>query len=490
MSSRPLLVVLAVLVSCACAGRAQLAITEAFTYQGRLGEAGSPYTGTADFEFRLWDSASGGNQVGPTVLVRNVDVVEGLFTVELNFSVGAFNGDQRWLEPGVRTPGLSTGAYTTLGRQKINATPYALQTKGLPVSEFGHLGIKTAPSGYVLDVGGSVHIDGPLAVNHTSPTEQIDVEGSIMARTRLLAGYPSYFFWADASSEFVGIGRNTRVTAQEVFGIRGDTSGFAGMYIDTEFGGEPFYGYSYDGAAEAYHYMENGEWKLWNNGSVVLRAQSDGDLIVSGGLTADGVIDSGGLNTGGVSANSVQANNPGLSTAGSFSNNASVPALYARNFGSGPAANFVGEVMKSSGSFIIDHPLDPENRYLRHSFVESPDMMNVYNGNVVTDSEGLAVVELPHYFEALNRDYRYQLTVIGTFAQAIVERKVEGNSFVIRTDRPEVEVSWQVTGVRDDAYARMKPIPVEPEKAPGDRGLYLHPEAFGQDPSLARLLRD
>ncbi len=154
--------------------------------------------------------------------------------------------------------------------------------------------------------------------------------------------------------------------------------------------------------------------------------------------------------------------------------------------GSGHAGYFIGRVTvtgnltKGAGSFKIDHPLDPENKYLYHSFVESPDMMNVYNGNVVTDSDGRAVVELPDYFEALNRDFRYQLTVIGRFAQAIVEQKVEHNRFTIRTNLSNVEVSWQVTGIRKDAYANANRIPVEEDKPVAERGTYLHPAAFGQ----------
>ena len=146
-----------------------------------------------------------------------------------------------------------------------------------------------------------------------------------------------------------------------------------------------------------------------------------------------------------------------------------------------------GTLSKAGGSFKIDHPLDPANKYLSHSFVESPDMMNVYNGNVTTDVNGTAVVTLPDYFEALNRDFRYQLTVIGDpgsgsgqrFAQAIVAEKVQNNRFVIRTDQPGVEVSWQVTGIRQDAWAKTNPIPVEEMKPLEARGYYLHPEAFG-----------
>jgi hypothetical protein len=139
-----------------------------------------------------------------------------------------------------------------------------------------------------------------------------------------------------------------------------------------------------------------------------------------------------------------------------------------------------GNLSKGGGSFKIDHPLDPENKYLYHSFVESPDMMNIYNGNVTTDASGDAVVTLPDWFEALNRDFRYQLTVIGTFAQAIVAEKVNGNHFKIKTNAPNVEVSWQVTGIRQDAYANKHRIPVEETKPEVERGSYLHPDVFDQ----------
>jgi hypothetical protein len=139
--------------------------------------------------------------------------------------------------------------------------------------------------------------------------------------------------------------------------------------------------------------------------------------------------------------------------------------------------DIIGSITKGSGTFEIDHPLDPGNKYLKHSFVESPDMMNVYNGNVTTDKRGLAVVTLPNYFQALNKDFRYQLTAMGTFAQATVAREIHDNQFTIRTSKPDVKVSWQVTGVRHDAYAEQNPVQVEEEKSPRDRGHYLHPEA-------------
>ena len=145
----------------------------------------------------------------------------------------------------------------------------------------------------------------------------------------------------------------------------------------------------------------------------------------------------------------------------------------------------IGDLYVSGNKdFKIDHPIDPANKFLLHSCIESPDRMNIYNGNIVTNANGSAVVELPAYFEKLNINYRYQLTVIGQFAQAIIESKIQNNHFTIRTDKPNVEVSWQVTGIRNDAYAKAHPMVVEQEKTPNERGKYLMPELFGQPKEL------
>jgi len=116
-----------------------------------------------------------------------------------------------------------------------------------------------------------------------------------------------------------------------------------------------------------------------------------------------------------------------------------------------------GTLTKAAGTFKIDHPQDPANKYLIHSFVESPDMMNIYNGIIVTDANGKATVQLPSYFEAENINFKYQLTCIGQFAQAIVSQEIANNQFVIATDKPNVKVSWEVTGVRNDLYAQKTP---------------------------------
>jgi hypothetical protein len=141
-----------------------------------------------------------------------------------------------------------------------------------------------------------------------------------------------------------------------------------------------------------------------------------------------------------------------------------------------------GSVSKPSGSFKIDDPIAPAEKYLSHSFVESPDMMNIYNGNVVTDARGFATVEMPAWFEALNGDFRYQLTTVGVFSQAMIAQEITDGRFRIRTTKPHVKVSWQVTGVRHDAWANAHRIPTEEAKPESEQGHYLHPELFGAGP--------
>lgn len=147
-------------------------------------------------------------------------------------------------------------------------------------------------------------------------------------------------------------------------------------------------------------------------------------------------------------------------------------------------AHVTGTLSKGSGTFKIDHPLDPENKYLYHSFVESPDMMNIYNGNIVLDSDGQAVVVMPEWFEALNMEFRYQLTCIGGFAQIYIAEEIANNRFKIAGGKPGLKVSWQVTGVRHDPFANANRVQVEVDKPADEVGTYLHPEAWGVSPEL------
>ena len=146
-----------------------------------------------------------------------------------------------------------------------------------------------------------------------------------------------------------------------------------------------------------------------------------------------------------------------------------------------------GYLSKSSGSFKIDHPLDPANKYLFHSFVESPDMKNVYDGVVTLDAQGEAVVTLPNWFDALNTDFRYQLSAVGASAPNLhIASEISNQSFKIAGGTAGLKVCWQVTGNRQDPWAKAHPIPVEQDKTSSEKGHYLHPELYGHasDPNI------
>ena len=159
-----------------------------------------------------------------------------------------------------------------------------------------------------------------------------------------------------------------------------------------------------------------------------------------------------------------------------------------------------GNLEKAGGSFKIDHPLDPANKYLCHSFVESPDMKNVYDGVVVLDGKGKAEIELPDWFGILNKDFRYQLTAIGApgpnlyIAKEISDATTTTNTkynksssnknnnsrFRIAGGASGMKVSWQVTGIRRDPWANANRIQVEEDKPAKERGYYLHPDLYSQ----------
>ncbi|HFA49141.1 MAG TPA: hypothetical protein ENJ95_08995 [Bacteroidetes bacterium] len=131
-------------------------------------------------------------------------------------------------------------------------------------------------------------------------------------------------------------------------------------------------------------------------------------------------------------------------------------------------------------NFIMDHPLDPANKTLQHSCMESPEVLNVYPGTTILDEEGKATVELPDYFEVLNKDYRYQLTAIGGAAPSLhISEEVDNNVFSIAGGLPGMKVSWEVTGVRNDPYFQDHPYQAVQEKTEKDKGHYYYPQGYG-----------
>ncbi len=216
-----------------------------------------------------------------------------------------------------------------------------------------------------------------------------------------------------------------------------------------------------------------------NNGGVGVYGEGDTDYGVVGycpgqdgwGVGAFGD-ESIGIGVYADGATGVYAN--GYPTAGEFNGNVDV----------------TGYLTKGGGSFKIDHPLDPANKYLYHSFVESPDMKNVYDGVVTLDANGEATVTLPSWFEALNTDFRYLLTPIGAAAPNLhIAGEISNMSFKIAGGTAGMKICWQVTGIRQDVWARANRIPVEQDKSARTRGHYLYPKLYGHpsDPSIVEL---
>jgi hypothetical protein len=150
------------------------------------------------------------------------------------------------------------------------------------------------------------------------------------------------------------------------------------------------------------------------------------------------------------------------------------------------AGNFTGDLHVSgritagTKDFKIDHPLDPANKYLVHASVESSEMKNLYDGTAILDENGEAIVQLPAWFEAMNGNFRYQLTALGAPSPGLyIAEKISQHHFKIAGGKPGAEVSWQVTGVRQDAYAKANPLVVEEQKQERERGYYIHPELYG-----------
>jgi len=429
------------------------AMPTAITYQGQLKKGGVPLSGTVALEFALWTLANDGEMVSGPLTFPDVPVTNGHFTVSLDFGPAAFNSNARWIEVVVcESPAAGDSECSTLSpRQSVTPSPYALQTRGMYVDENQNVGFGTK-----------------------SPTDRLSIVNGMNI---------DEFDWNDGNLTFGALKfgaysgegiASRRTVGENQWGLDFYTSYQRRMSIDN-FGnvgiGTPVPGTRLTVEAAGYGIEHR-------DGIVSLATYLDGD----GGWF--GTVSDHSLhfyvNNGVFPSMSIdRISNVGIGT----------PAPLARLHVVGKAESLAGKfegdvdvegtLSKSAGSFKIDHPLDPENKYLSHSFVESPDMMNVYNGNAVLDERGEVWIELPTYFEALNSDFRYQLTALGRPGPELyVAEEIRANRFRIAGGSPGQRVSWQVTGVRQDAYARQNRIPIEQDKPATERGRYRSPSAF------------
>ncbi len=371
---------LLVLVAALAPGHAQAApFSTAFTYQGTLEDGGLPANGPVDFQFRLFDAAVAGAQIGSTVTANGVQLEDGAFTIELDFGApAAFNGEERWLE-------IVADGTTLSPRQRLSPTPYAnlsksfaipqsittdvnlpfelintnptAQARGMRVavtspaigaialfgeatsttnenvgvlgrssssngfgvagdnlsvtgnctgvygnvastSGNGVLGYAHAPTGATRGVYGKVesadghagyfegrgYVSDDLGVGVTGPDAKLEISGQDPTTGRVLNANDQLYVVASPAA-FVGVGRTTRITGAEVFGIHAEAgpNTYGGMYVETgDANSKPFYGYATNGAGRA--------WTYWDGVSQLWRLYLNGDRITVGvdGLTGIG----------------------------------------------------------------------------------------------------------------------------------------------------------------------------------------------------------
>jgi hypothetical protein len=299
--------------------------------------------------------------------------------------------------------------------------------------------------------------------------------------------------WGDAAAHVGVLGTSNQYAG--VQGASGSSDGVYGQSNDTNTGDDVagVYGFASSGlpGVEGTNTISDGQGTAYGPGVLGIAGERYNPGSPNAPFVA-GVVGSSSAYDGvsGISSSSSRSGVAGYSFGGTgISAYSEIGAgLFAGtgNFNGADAGDFYGNVLvtgvvsSTSEEAVIDHPLDPANKYLAHAAVQSSEIMNLYTGNITTDELGLATVTLPDWFESLNTDFRYQLTVVGQFAQAIIKNKIANGKFTIMTNASHVEVSWQVTAVRQDAYALANPLVVERQKSAKERGFYLHPEVYGQ----------
>jgi hypothetical protein len=296
----------------------------------------------------------------------------------------------------------------------------------------------------------------------------------------------------DGETGVMGIGSEAGVhgetnsnTGYGVYGYNSVTTGI-GVYGQSTGNGEGVYGSSPTGNGVRGH--SNGLY-----GTGVYGDNTGGGHGVQGVSDGDGVFGTSSGSGAGVHGSAADVGVLGNTTFGhGVEGNAydGVGVYGSSGTSTGWAGYFEGSISVTGncigclGASKIDDPLDPENKYLYHSAVQSPDMMDIYKGHVTLDAEGSATVQLPPYFEALNRDFDYQLTPVGApMPNLYVAQEVQGNTFKVAGGKPGTTVSWQVTGTRHDPYTNAHPIQPEQDKPADEKGMYLHPELYNQPSS-------
>jgi len=463
-------VVLTTIILCQILGLVTAQIPNSLLYQGRLTKFnGDAVVGDTPVIFSIYDALSGGNSLWIDTINVYPDS-SGIFTVELaDISNSVFeSGDKLYLQLEV------VGDSPMSPRQLLTSVPYAYASGTVADSSVTHTKI-TAEA-----VQSSNILDNTILNSDISDSADIEpgkIAGVAVTQsdTQTISGNKTFtgnVYFGDSTLYLDNSG--VRI------GDRGHPSFYHPLMIKRNFNTNStvcgidvdIYNDNHGDPCGLYINTRNAVASVGNR--IGVRVETGETLNINGNSYGIFSYSFGGVNTYALYGYGFYGSgvNYGLYASCGESDADFGAYIYGNLFATG--TNTTG-----AGGFTIDHPLDPENKYLSHSNVDSPDMMNIYNGNIITDADGEAVVELPEYFESLNKDFRYQLTVVGDFAQVIVAEEINNNRFLIHTDKPSIKVSWQVTGIRKDAFAKTDRITVEKSKKENEVGYYLHPEVRG-----------
>jgi hypothetical protein len=462
----------------------------------------------------------------PTLTGNNTYTGSNVFAPSLytNLDMNIDNNNQNsgGISPGLRlgnASGEGMASRRTSGGNQYGLDFFTDYSSRMSINSAGQVSIGTTPTTVAqLAVSGSS--DAVLGTTGGSVLHTAGVFG--VAGTGNTSGFNGIAgVWGDSSAHVAVLGTSTQYPGVE--GYAGNTSGIYGQSNSTSSGDAGVYGNATAGATGIVGISATGIGAIIEGGTPPDSITTAGaGLDVYGGTAAD----PGGTATaytggaainayGGYGGNGENGGN-GLNAYGGTGTYISGGAGIVTTGGSGSdyggdgidayggsgsldsygisakpghgtiAGSFQGDIdvsgkVQTSANVVkIDHPGDPANKLLVHASVESSEMMNIYTGNIVTDELGLATVTLPEWFEQENGDFRYQLTVVGRKAQAWISQEIKGGTFQISSDATSTKVSWQVTAVRQDAYAKANPLVVEQTKATNERGFYMHPELYGQ----------
>ncbi len=418
---------------------------------GVLGTAQDPNGAGGSFG----NSAGTGPAIG-VVGVSDADAGRGMYGIGVNASktggtIGVTGPVGVWGDtgenPGVGVIGTADDGIAFAGLNNSTASPagyFENENRAASATAAGVEGKSNSPSGY-----------GVYGVNAATSGSGFGVEG-----TTTTPNGSGVYGLVNLPNGNAVLGLNQATTGPAV-GVAGESNGASGIGVlgGGGAGGAGVYGIAGSGAGSTAGLFLNsgGGYILVGvaqvNGNPKFSVQGDGSGFFAGALQVNG--------NGTFGPTQVNGN-----------------------------LNVTGTLTKGGGSFKIDDPLDPENKYLSHSFVESPDMMNIYNGTARLNARGEVWVTMPDYFDSLNRDFQYVLTALGRPQPYLyIAMKMKGNRFKIAGGKPNAEVSWQVTGIRKDAWANAHRIPVEEDKPQDQRGTYLHPELYGPDKNTDATLR-